>query len=91
MGMGLGQGDAASQQPVWRRVPGHPGRINSAHVRLGLEVGDLLPSNPERPIKVIFSGEGFEYYEVVCFLSTFYFKMIIDSPEVIIIITIIIV
>lgn len=85
------QGEAASQQPVRRRVPGHLGRINSAHVRLGLEGSGLLPSNPERPIKVIFSGEGFEYYELVCFFSTFYFKMIIDSPEVIILITIIII
>ena len=65
VGMGLGQGEAASQWPLRMGIPGHPGSSNSAHVRLGLEVGSLLPSNLERPIKIIFSGESFECYQVV--------------------------
>ena len=65
VGMGLGQGEAASQWPLRMGIPGHPGSSNSAHVRLGLEVGSLLPSKLERLIKVIFSGESFECYQVV--------------------------
>ena len=63
--MGLGQGEAASQWPGRMRIPGHPRSSNSVHVRLGLDGGTLLPSNPERPMKVIFSGKSFEYYQVV--------------------------
>lgn len=68
VGIGPGQDEATSQQPMETGTPGYPGRINSTHVGQGRVDCLLLPSN-----RVGGGGGFYQRFEVFMTLFWFFF------------------